>query len=90
MIPLHVTANLDIDPWRDLEDIGLPLNIDGQTAKIERIGVLPNATHNGRACVELLLRLPDGRLLIAETTMRLFNAAAAAIAATPVAQLEEL
>jgi hypothetical protein len=84
MIPLSITTNLELDPWTDLqrEDI-----IPGT---IERIGILPNGTQQQRACVELLIRLPDGRTVIAETTLRLFNVAARAVAATPVAQMEEL
>ena len=84
MIPLTITTNLEINPWTDLqrEDI-----IPG---KLERVGVLPNGTREGRACVELLIRLPDGRVVIAETTLRLFNTAALAVAATPVAQMEDL
>lgn len=92
MIPVTITTNLDIDPWADLDLAAMneQLMPNGQTAKIERVGVLPNATASGRACVELLVRLPDGRLLVAETTLRLFNTIAAAVAATPIAQMEEL
>lgn len=91
MIPLTITTNLDIDPWDDVRAPGaLPHNPAGETAKIERVGLLPNATQSGRACVELLIRLPDGTAVVAETTLRLFNTAARAIAATPVAQLEDL
>jgi hypothetical protein len=90
MIPLTITTNLEIDPWVDLLDAGLPHNPDGATARIERVGILPNATQQGRACVEFLIRLPDGTPVIAETTLRLFNVAARAVAATPVAQMEDL
>jgi len=84
MIPLSITTNLDLNPWTDL-------TIDEITpGTIERVGVLPNGTEQGRACVELLIRLPDGRVVVAETTLRLFNLAARAIAATPVAQMEDL
>jgi hypothetical protein len=90
MIPLTITTNLDIDPWTDLLDAGLPHNPNGVTARIERVGVLPNGTQQGRACIALLVRLPDGTPVIAETTLRLFNVAARAVAATPVAQMEDL
>lgn len=84
MIPLTITTNLDIDPWTDLTG---KLSTGGQ---IERIGVLPNGTKAERACVEVLIRTDDGRLLVAETTLRLFRFAATAVLATPVAQMEDL
>lgn len=90
MIPLSITANLEIDPWSDLSKADLRHNPDGATARIERVGVLPNGTQQGRACVALLIRLPDGTPVIAETTLRLFAVAGRAVAATPVAQMEDL
>jgi hypothetical protein len=90
MIPLTITTNLDINPWTDVVAAGLPHNPDGVTARIERVGVLPNATQQGRACVAFLIRLPDGTPVIAETTLRLFDFAAKAIANTPVAQMEDM
>jgi len=85
---LVLTPNLELDPWRDLLG-NLPHNPDGACAVIERMGLLPNATEQQRACVELLIRMPDGSLLIAETTWRLFATAAHALMHTPVALLEE-
>ncbi len=91
MTPLNVTLNLEIDPWRDLTPDTLPLNTDGGlSATLERVGVLPDGTQAGRATVLMLIRLPDGRQVVAETTLRLFKMAAAAIAASPVAQMEDL
>lgn len=91
MPALALTPNLDLDPWTDLLPAAdhLPHNPDGATAVIERIGLLPNATEQQRACVELLIRMPDGSLLIAETTWRLFATAAHALMHSPVALLEE-
>jgi hypothetical protein len=88
---LVLTPNLELDPWTDLQPATdhLPHNPNGACAVIERMGLLPNATEQQRACVELLIRLPDGSLLVAETTWRLFATAAHALMHTPVAQLEE-
>lgn len=91
--PLTVTVNLDLDPWTDLRDNprydpGDPTT--GISPKLVRIGMLPNATHSGRATVMLLIQMPDGTLIPAETTWALFNAAAHALAASPVAQMEDL
>jgi hypothetical protein len=91
VIPLSVTTNLDLNPWTDLRgNVDFLMDPEGKNATVERIGVLPNGTHQGRACVELLIKLPDGRLVIAETTLRLFRMAAAAVLATPTAQMEDL
>ena len=87
---LGVTTNLELDPWRDLSPAKMPLNPGGLSAGITRVGVMPNGTDSGRATVMLEVSLPDGRIVIAETTLRLFLTAAAAVAACPVSQLEEL
>lgn len=89
MIPLNVRVNLDIDPWADLVPDDLPHNTGGVTALIERIGLLPPGMQSGRATVEFLIRLPDGELVIAETSLRLFRLASAALLAAPVAELDE-
>jgi hypothetical protein len=85
---LHVTANLDIDPWSDLE--GQPLVNGDKSALLERIGVLPNSTDSGRATVAVVVRLPDGRAVLAETTLRNFLVASGFIAGCPVARMEDL
>lgn len=88
MTPLTITPNLEAAPWLEMNAEQLELNPGGETAKLERIGILPNATAKGLSAVEVLIRLPDGRHVIAETTLRLFLTAANAIAASPIAELE--
>lgn len=83
MIPLNITTNLDIDPWTDLGDEFIP-------GDLARIGILPNGTESGHATVCLLVTLPDGRQVVAQTTLRLFLMAAGFIAGAPVTQLEGL
>lgn len=86
MIPLNVTLDLDASPWEDIDHrttlprVGL--------ATVERVGILPRGTESGRSTVVLLVRMPDGRPVLAETTLRLFNAAARAVAASPIAEAE--
>lgn len=82
MIHLAITTNLDIAPWTDL------LQTRPDIAQLERIGLLPNSTENRRACVEMVGRLPNGQFVIVETTWALFHAAARALAATPIAEME--
>lgn len=85
MIPLSITLNLELDPWTDLHG-----NVEGQMASIERIGLLPAGTVEGRATVELLIRTESGHLIVAETTLRLFNLAIHALLASPIAQMEDM
>lgn len=87
---LGVTLNLDIDPWERPRTDRKSLNPRGESCGITRLGVFPNGTSNGRATVMLEVRTPDGVTGIAEVSLRNFLAAAAAIAACPVAQLEDM
>lgn len=50
-----------------------------EMCRIERIGVLENATSSGKEAVEILVRLPDGKFIIVETTRNLFQTAAMAM-----------
>lgn len=58
--------------WPDADE-HVPIELEG-------IGVLPHATSGGRHAIVLRLRLPDGRIALAGTTLRLFAIAARAIA----------
>jgi hypothetical protein len=83
MEPLTVTPDIERAPWTDIP----------QTAaqgRLERIGLLRNGTQQGRATVGLVIRLPDGTAVVAETTWRLFTVASRALAASPVAAEETL
>lgn len=83
MTPLSIRLNLDLDPWTDLR----PGLIHG---RLTHVGLLPNGTSGGRACVALRAVADDGREIVIETTWRLFLAAARVLAASPVAEMEEL
>lgn len=71
--------DIQIDPaqpaWPDVQG--------AEHGMIERIVYLNDATVEGNAAVALLIRLPDGRFVIGQTTYRLFNTAARSIAASP-------
>jgi hypothetical protein len=84
MEPLTITPDIERAPWNDLPE---DTTLDG---KLERIGLLRNGTTGGRASVGLVVRLPDGTAVVAQTTWRLFNTAARALAASPVASEETL
>lgn len=48
--------------------------------RVERIGCLPRGMASGRPAVELAVRLPDGRVVIAETSWRALALAVRALA----------
>ncbi|WP_157251097.1 hypothetical protein [Nonomuraea typhae] len=83
MIPLQIRPNLETAPWDDITDDNLA---DGGT--IERVGLLPNATRRGRPAFVLVVRLPDGRAVLAQTTWALMEGAVRALGASPVADLD--
>lgn len=86
---LIVTANLEETPWNDVPH-NLELNPGDETGTIERFGVFPNGTTEGRCTVMMLVRFPDGRQGVVQTTLRVFRAGALALLATPHAQMDEL
>lgn len=88
---LHVTTNLDIDPWSDLYEKfpNLPDGAPLPEGHLTRVGMLPNGTSSGRAVVALLVEF-EGKPVFVQVTWRIWQTLAAALAATPVAQLEEM
>ncbi|MCU1677690.1 MAG: hypothetical protein JWM93_2448 [Frankiales bacterium] len=93
MIALTITPDIDRSPWVDL-DLAASLNAAHSTvppvagapvqmARIERVGLLRHGTQEGRATVTVLVRLPDGSFVLAETTLRNAAMAARVIAASP-------
>lgn len=77
MIPLSITPNIEKAPWSDLSQDTRRAGL----GVITRIGRLPSGTTAGKSTVTVLIRMPDGRELMAETTMALFSAAAGALIA---------
>lgn len=81
--PLQINI-LDDDAgcWDDID----PARVTEGT--LERVAFIRNGTAQGRATVMVLIRLPDGSTVAGETTWRLFNTAARALAASPAAAEE--
>lgn len=73
---LDITPDIDLAPWKDAKG--------AKHGIVERVGLLRNGTSSGRAAVEILIRLDDGSLVLAETTLRLARTAAAGIVASAV------
>lgn len=84
MTPLDLRPNLELNPWNDLPAGSC------QGGRIERIGLLPNGTDQGRPTVAMLVRLDDGTTVAAETTWALIRAAVRALNASPVAELDRM
>lgn len=76
MPELTITPNIEASPWSDLQHIKLLESEHGQLAGIERVGRLPRGTQRGNSSVSLLIKLPSGKQVMAQTTLRLFLAAA--------------
>lgn len=83
---LQVTPDIDHAPWTDLETEANEGAL--HAGKLERVGLMRHSTTEGRAAVYLVARLDDGSALVIQTTWRLFNTAARALAASPIAAEE--
>lgn len=72
MIDLKIVLDAQ-GAWPDL--------VDAEQGQLERIGALPGGMASGKASVAVVVRLTDGRLVLAETSLDLFLGAAAALRA---------
>lgn len=72
MIDLKIVLDAQ-GAWPDL--------VDAQQGVLERVGALPGGMASGKASVAVVIRLADGRLVFAETSLDLFLAAATALRA---------
>lgn len=79
---LDIRADIERSPWTEAE---APR---AKSGRLTSVGLLRAGTTTGRASIALLVQLPDGSTVIAQTTWRAFNAAARALAASPLAQAE--
>lgn len=77
MVHIGITLNLDENPWTDLRERGDLLHVTDSM----RVGALPGGMTSGKASVAISFFLPDGRPVIAETSLALFLAAADALRA---------
>lgn len=67
MTPLDIIFDGD-DAWPDLADPDGPPVVDG---RLDAVAALPNATAKGKPAVALRIALPDGTVVIAQTTLAL-------------------
>jgi hypothetical protein len=74
MIPLEVHLDGD-NCWPDLKERGFT---EGQ---FKAVAALPQGTASGKPSVAVRVELPDGTVVVAETTLALFLTAADAIKA---------
>ncbi|MDX3109690.1 hypothetical protein [Nonomuraea angiospora] len=83
MIPLDIRPNLELNPWDDVSR-------ETAVGRLERVGLLPNGTSQGRPVFALLVRLEDGSTVVVQTTWALMSTAVRALAASPVAELDRM
>lgn len=77
---LELRPDLGRAPWTDL-------NTDKALyGHVERMGLLPQGTAGGRPTLALVVRLPDGRAVVAETTWALMRASLRALDASPIGE----
>lgn len=60
---------------------GLPEREDDRHGELTAIGGIPNGTGAGLAAVALVVTLPDGKTVVAQTTLALLHGATRALAA---------
>lgn len=72
MTHLDITLDLSLHPWADCRHLK-------QLGTVARIGRLPGGTDSGKSTVTVLVTMPDGKQVMAQTTMALFLAAAQAL-----------
>lgn len=93
MTPLSITPDIDAAPWTELM-AGLDPELNParteDAAQLTHIGLLRHGTSEGRAVAAMVVRLPDGRDVIVQTTWRLLQGAVRAMAAGPVGSEEVL
>jgi hypothetical protein len=87
VIPLKVMINVEEAPIVSPEERPLQYPQD-VLADISAMGVLIEGTKEGRPVVIVRIDLPDGKFVLAQTTLRLFLAASIAFAAKYVRQDE--
>jgi hypothetical protein len=85
VIQLSITLDIDRAPWSDIETTATANAEHGDDmGLIERVGLLRHGTAGGRATLSILVRLPDGTPVLAQTTLRNAVMAARIFAASPV------
>lgn len=78
MIGLTITTDLDRYPWTDLQ------SDEPMVGVLSRIGLLRHGTMGGKATVGLVVTMPDGQQVLAQTTWALLRTAYGALSATPI------
>lgn len=82
MPQLTITVNIDETPWEDIaEKRGTDQMIEAMGGVPIRIGALPRGMASGATAVAIMIELPDGRVVLTETSLALFLMAAQALKA---------
>jgi len=78
MIPLSIVMDVEERPIVTPEE---PRLYPDKLLDVNALGILTNGTEEGRPVVIVRINLPSGEVILAQTTLRLFQAAARAFAA---------
>lgn len=75
MLHLQITNDISKTPWTDV-----PENVYAKgLGNIDRIGRLPRGMQSGKSSIGILVTMPDGSQVMAQTSMDLFQMAASAL-----------
>ncbi len=79
---LKITVNCERDPWDDLlplREQGKLITAMGTESGAIRVGGLPHGMDSGKTSISIVIPLPDGTMILTETSLALFLAAARAL-----------
>jgi hypothetical protein len=83
MPTLSISTDLPVSRWPEIDKAlaeGTLIDLTGSSAPALKVGRVPNGTASGKSTVMLQVPLPDGKLVIVETTLALFINAARSLA----------
>ena len=78
MTELHVTVDAEVYP------LGIDTQLLVGQGALTDIGLLRQGTDGGAASVAMVITLPSGKQILAETTWKLFKTAYLALEASPI------
>lgn len=80
MIPMRIVMDVEENPIMTKEELGSRLFPDDLPI-VTALGVLTAGTDSGRPVVIVRIDLPDGKIVLGQTSLRLFQGASTAFAA---------
>ena len=78
MIPLNISLDIESHP---INKEGEPWAFPGKLLDVTAVGALTKGTESGQPTITIRMDTPDGKIVLGQTTLRLFVNAARAFAA---------